>query len=145
MGGIPDASMLAEGLSGVASGRLGALFSEDKNAYAPASIRSAPTANISPLLTYLEKIVKDVLQGATSGESRELSSQATKIKSLTFALASSVGHARLENQDEDVLWQLSTNLFVSAIPYFLRFWKNIVEHPMHFSSVPPSSVFSAFF
>lgn len=121
MGDTPDASMLAEGLSGVPSGRPGALLLEAQNAYTPATMGSAPTASISPLLIYLEKVVEDVLRGATSRESRELGLQATKIKNLTFALASSVGHARLENQDEDVLWQLSTNLFVSSIPWLLRF------------------------
>jgi hypothetical protein len=117
---IPDASMLAEGLSGVASARLRALsLSEAPNAYAPAALRYAP--NVSPILIHLEKVVEDVLQAATSGESREISSQATKIKSLTFALASSVGRSSLENQNEDVLWQLSSRLFVSEIPKLYGF------------------------
>lgn len=116
MRNIPDAGMLAEGLSGVALRQLGSLLSEAQIAYAPAALLSAPTASLSPLLMHLEKVVEDVLQAAVCGGSREISSQATKIKSLTFALASSVGHARLENQDEDVLWQLSSKLFVSGIP-----------------------------
>ncbi|KAL4536683.1 hypothetical protein Ndes2437B_g06087 [Nannochloris sp. 'desiccata'] len=118
MRNIPDAGMLAEGLSGVALRQLGSLLSEAQIAYAPAALLSAPTASLSPLLMHLEKVVEDVLQAAVCGGSREISSQATKIKSLTFALASSVGHARLENQDEDVLWQLSSKLFNASLALY---------------------------
>jgi hypothetical protein len=109
-----DASMLAEGLSGIAVARLGALLEVPK-AYARAAFRSAPTVNVSPLLIHLEHVVEEVLQAAMGGEGQNIASFATKIKSLIFALASSVGTARLGDQ-EDGLWQLSTKLWVGSAP-----------------------------
>ncbi len=133
--------MLAEGLSGVA---LGASLEAARIAYAPTSTHSAPSICISPLLTHLEKVVEEVLQAAHGENSREigtLGSQANKIKSLTFALASSVGAGWLDSRDEDVLWQLSANLMVRL----LLLPRQIKDTKINFSALEQLSSSRAFF
>lgn len=113
-----DASLLAEGLSGIIAGPSAGL--EASRAFAAAALRPAPAASVAPLLVHLKQVVHGVIAAVARGDEIELDRESENLRSLTFALASTVGTARLETTDEGDLWQLTTTLWVSLIPIHFR-------------------------
>ena len=136
-------SSLAQGLTGIAAEPPPCQL-EGARAYAAAAMRPAPTASISPLILHLKQVVHAVIGAAARADHVEILDCENKLRSLTFALASTVGAARLETDDEGDLWQLTTALWVSrnGMLFTSQTWNYFPFGPSH--KISPLLFFSYF-
>ena len=115
-------SMLAEGLSGlVTSPSTISLKAPPARAYTAAALRHAPTTSVKTFIGHLKEVVRDLITTVEIAEpGPNLPRLADKIRSLTFALASGLSANRMQQNDEDELWSLTTNLWVISfiLPLF---------------------------
>ena len=112
---------LAEGLSGVAPAAQSQLPSLPGWAHEASALREAPYASLGPLVTHLQEVVHGVInavqQGGTNGHGEgapaAAAAGADRVRSLCFAISSTVGSSRLSAQDEAQLWGITQALWVS--------------------------------
>lgn len=104
-------SLLAEGLRG--SPR--AASPERARALAAAALRPAPTVSVGPIIHHLERLVGALVEASAAPEP-PLAADADSVRELTFALASTLGTARLEASEEEAVWQIAADLWVGVVP-----------------------------